>query len=62
MNDFLNLDFLNFLSKMKIKPNNENCLFALSLANRYHMKKKRDIPGHEARREQQLFAESLGVY
>lgn len=42
MNEFLNLAFLNFVSKMKIKPNAENRLFALSLVNRHRMNKKRD--------------------
>lgn len=62
MNEFLNLDFLNFVSKMKIKPNDKNYLFALPLANRYHMKKSSDMPGDEARREQRLFAKRLNVY
>lgn len=62
MNEFLNLAFLNFVSKMKIKPNGENRLFALSLVNRHHMNKKRDMPGDEARREGQLFAKMLDIY
>lgn len=42
---------------MKIKPADENCLFALPLVNRCHVNKKRDkknkksdMPGDEARR------------
>lgn len=49
MNEFQNLDLLNFVSKMKRKPNDGNCLFALSLVNRCPVKKRREFPGNEAR-------------
>lgn len=43
MNEFQNSDLLHFVSKMKRKPNDGNCLFALSLVNRCPVKKRREF-------------------